>query len=54
MKDNVINDEQLLLQPCKLNADSISILSPNQEVKLQMPMAVDIAILYYGLEKVQT
>ena len=54
VKDNVITGEQLLMQPRKLNDDSISILSPNQEVQLQMPMAVDSATLYYGPDKVHT
>ena len=54
VKDNVINNEQLVMQPRKLKDDSISMLSPNQEVQLQMPMAVDSATLYYCPDKVCT
>ena len=54
VKDNMINDDQLLIQPRQLNNDSLSILSPNQEVQLQMPMAIDNATLYYGPDKVHT
>ena len=51
VNENDKNGEQSFLQPFKINDDSLSLLMPNQDVQLQMPVAVDSATLYYGPAK---
>ena len=54
VNENDKNGEQSFLQPYKMNDNSLSLLSPNEDVQLQMPVAVDSATLYYGSAKVHS